>query len=442
MRNLETVLCHRHLRSQPRYPRFTLCPDCRSEAPREAIVLEAVVSYFSRPEFRELFIETEREIQMGIDRRRADIVLLDRTESFLIIAECKRRGVVTYARDQLESYLCAADTPFGVFANSIDPNDWKFYENLRRNRFKYLTRDEFDETVLEVREAGSIREEFTEEIVKLERDRENVKKEIDEDSQKQTRLKRQIRNLEEERSEKQSALEQLTQSVNLLVLKQSELEIEIERYRQERSEKQSALEQLTHEIYEQARRTDDLTREIDEKTQQRQHLQEEIEQLEQNRGELQNELQTERQNGARELIRLRDQKNELRGEVEKLEVKVNRLIQCKKDQQIEIERLKTDIEQRTITILSPKQVSRAVLYHRNDIHITVAISSRDAARGRELQMEVRGKLLQVYVPPNTKHHQVVCLRGEGQPAENGSAGDLYVTVSVKRRFRINPFSRQ
>ncbi len=77
MRDLETVLCHYHSRHQRRYPRFTLYPDCRSEAPREAIVVEAVVNYFSKPEFREFSIETEREIQMRADSRRPDIVLLD-----------------------------------------------------------------------------------------------------------------------------------------------------------------------------------------------------------------------------------------------------------------------------------------------------------------------------------------------------------------------------
>ncbi len=143
MRDLETVLCHLHSRSQPRYPRFTLCPDCRTEAPREAIVVEAVVNYFSKPEFRQLFIETELDIQMGSDKRRADILILDRVGNFVAIAECKRKGVITYGRDQLQSYLCATDTPLGVFANSTDPKDWKFYENLRQNRFKEITHNQF-----------------------------------------------------------------------------------------------------------------------------------------------------------------------------------------------------------------------------------------------------------------------------------------------------------
>lgn len=143
MRDLEIVLCHLHSRSQLRYPRFTLCPECRAEAPREAIVVEAVVNYFSKPEFREFFIETENEVQMGSDRRRADIMLLDRKENCVAIVECKQIGIVTYGPGQLKSYLSATDTRFGVFANSTDPGNWKFYENLRRNRFKEITHNQF-----------------------------------------------------------------------------------------------------------------------------------------------------------------------------------------------------------------------------------------------------------------------------------------------------------
>ena len=144
MRNLDTVLCRLHSRSQRRYPRFTLCPECRAEAPHEAIVVEAAVNYFSKPEFREFFIEAEYAIQMGSDNRRPDIVLLDRTGNFVAIAECKRVGYMNNGIAQLKSYLCATDTHFGVFANSTDPADWEFYENLGRNQFKEITRNQFD----------------------------------------------------------------------------------------------------------------------------------------------------------------------------------------------------------------------------------------------------------------------------------------------------------
>ncbi|MDE0019123.1 MAG: type I restriction enzyme HsdR N-terminal domain-containing protein [Candidatus Poribacteria bacterium] len=148
MRDLEIVLCRLHSRFQPRYPRFNLCPECRADAPREAVVVEAVVNYFSKPEFREFSIETENEIQMGADSRRPDIVLLDAEGNFVAIAECKQFGVVDYGYEQLQSYLSATDTQFGVFANSKNPDQWEFYENLRRNKFTPMGRLAFERKIV------------------------------------------------------------------------------------------------------------------------------------------------------------------------------------------------------------------------------------------------------------------------------------------------------
>ena len=160
MRDLETVLCREHNRSQPRYPRFKLCPECRADVPREAVVVEAVVNYFSKPEFREFFIETEHKIQMGSDPRRADIVLIDKEGYFIAIAECKKINDVTYGREQLKSYLCATDTQFGIFANKKNPDEWEFYENLRRNRFTpSMERFLFERKIARERTIESIREE-------------------------------------------------------------------------------------------------------------------------------------------------------------------------------------------------------------------------------------------------------------------------------------------
>lgn len=43
----------------------------------------------------------------------------------------------------MKSYLCATATPFGVFANSTEPDDWDFFQNLGRNQFKNITSDLF-----------------------------------------------------------------------------------------------------------------------------------------------------------------------------------------------------------------------------------------------------------------------------------------------------------
>ena len=142
MRDLKTVFCHLHSHSQPRYPHFALCPYCREDAPHETIVVEAVVNYFSS-KLRDFFIQTELEVQMGTTKRRADIVIVDGERNYAAIVECKRIGVRDDGIEQLNSYLCATDTPLGVFANSTVPNDWEFYENLGRNQFKDIRSDAF-----------------------------------------------------------------------------------------------------------------------------------------------------------------------------------------------------------------------------------------------------------------------------------------------------------
>lgn len=417
MRDLEIVLCHRHSCFQPRYPHFKLCPECHEDASREAIIVEAVVNYFSRPKFREFFIQTEREIQMGIDRRRADIVLLDRIESFLIIAECKRKGVVNYGYDQLESYLCATDTQFGVFANSTDHDDWKFYENLRRNRFTKITRDQFEERVVKACKAKSIREELTQEIAGLQENRDKLENEIEKNSRKRKNLKDQTRKLEEEKRTGQFDCEQLRKEnenirnhVNSLETQRSNLETEIDQCKQQKHEVQITRDQLNDEVDKLQDQRNNLKIEIRNKKQEQKELRIEIERLRPD----QNNLQTQNQI-------LSDQRDQL---------------QARKDElQAEIERLEMDIAQKTVTILSPGQVPSVVLYRQNDIHITATISSRDATCGCELQIKVAGQSLRIYVPSGTRHQQVLCLKNQGQFTENGSVGDLYITISIKGRFR-------
>ena len=133
MKNLKEVFCHLHTHSQSRKPYFTLCPECRQDAPHEAKVVEVVVNYFS-PILRDFFIETEYEIQMGVHKRRADVVLGVGTADFIV--ECKREGFedVEDGINQLKSYLCATDTPLGIYADSKNPYDWIFYENLGKKQ--------------------------------------------------------------------------------------------------------------------------------------------------------------------------------------------------------------------------------------------------------------------------------------------------------------------
>lgn len=165
MKDLETVLCRLHSHSRPRYPRFTLCRECRSETPHEAIVVGAVVNYFSKLEFREFFIETEHEIRIGVHTPRPDVVLLDNEGNRVLIVECKRegiidQGIINYGIDQLKSYLTASDVQFGIFADSTEPDEWVFFENLRRYNFKEnISRVQVETEIIAGQPIESIREE-------------------------------------------------------------------------------------------------------------------------------------------------------------------------------------------------------------------------------------------------------------------------------------------
>lgn len=111
-------------------------------------VVEEVIAYFSESQFSEFSIHKEVKIQMGTDNRRADIVLCDADGNFVVIAECKSPGGASYGIPQLQSYLSATDTPFGLFAPRIDQDSWVFYRNLRQNRFEQIDLFEFEEGVL------------------------------------------------------------------------------------------------------------------------------------------------------------------------------------------------------------------------------------------------------------------------------------------------------
>ena len=114
----------------------------------EGIVVAAVEEYFSQSQFQKFSIEKEYIVQMGRDKRRADVVLVDRKGHLAAIAECKQEGVNGNGIDQLKSYLSATATTWGMFANSEDDNQWKFYQNLGKNEFKEITRSEFERRVV------------------------------------------------------------------------------------------------------------------------------------------------------------------------------------------------------------------------------------------------------------------------------------------------------
>ena len=78
----------------------------------------------------------------------ADVVLRgNESQPFVAIAECKGSDGANYGRRQLWGYLCANNTRFGLFASSLNPDDWIFYENLRHFRFRRIERSQFESEV-------------------------------------------------------------------------------------------------------------------------------------------------------------------------------------------------------------------------------------------------------------------------------------------------------
>ncbi len=118
---------------------------------KELDVVEAAVAYLSDSKFSKYSIIRECRIQIGTLYNRVDFALCDAEGNFITIVECKL-GTSSdhgeYSHEPLKSYLCATDTVFGIFASSTNPDSWVFYENLRHNRFRQITRAEYEMQVL------------------------------------------------------------------------------------------------------------------------------------------------------------------------------------------------------------------------------------------------------------------------------------------------------
>lgn len=114
----------------------------------EVKVENAVARYFSEPKFAKFFVVRECEIQIGPASYRADIVLCDTERNFIAIAECRSPKGSNSGQKLLKSYLCATDTPYGLFASSTNRDSWIFYENLRHNRFRQIKYSDFEKKIL------------------------------------------------------------------------------------------------------------------------------------------------------------------------------------------------------------------------------------------------------------------------------------------------------
>ena len=114
----------------------------------EASIADTVAKYFSEPKFANFSTDRECSIQIGPISYITDIVLRDSEGSFLTIVECKSLRNSNRGTQQLKSFLCATDTPYGILASSTNRDTWNFYENLRHNRFQEIDRVSFEKQIL------------------------------------------------------------------------------------------------------------------------------------------------------------------------------------------------------------------------------------------------------------------------------------------------------
>ena len=114
----------------------------------EDLVKQKVYEHFTEPRYNRYTVKREHPISFGSKTGVADVVLLDSKKQLAAIVECKGIGYENGGIDQLKSYLSASDAPLGVFANSLDPDGWVCYENLKRGQFREISQSRFETRIL------------------------------------------------------------------------------------------------------------------------------------------------------------------------------------------------------------------------------------------------------------------------------------------------------
>lgn len=242
------------------YSIYELCSSCYSIGLPETVVVSSVSDYFSN--FKDTTIQVEYDIQLGTYTPRADVVLLDKIGKIVAIAECKREAYVDNGIKQLKSYLSASDTQFGLFANTMNSNEWIFFENLRRYNYKEITKEEFEQGIFNPNSNPILRmfsnelnrlEEITLDINSKETIRQDYQKFILLDRKKMEKYNMSIQ-LSQESQEKEVIFYKIREVVNQLNISSSESEMELENCRKELiieyNKKKETIRQLKIEISE------------------------------------------------------------------------------------------------------------------------------------------------------------------------------------------------
>ncbi len=268
---------------------YELCPECYEiSRDHETKVADAVYAYLDGLQvngfspyihIRNATSECkECQIQFGARNGIADVVLADGNGSFAAIAECKGAGYVGHGIEQLKSYLSATDTRFGVFANRAkDLNQWKFYENRRRNQIEEIEKPEFEDAVV----AQITRKpRLMAEISGLEGEKSD--------------LQQQVQNLELDIGSRNVTLGKLSGDIEQRRQKIEKCNKEINKHHNQRSELQQQIEELKTRKSELenvlGERHQELKDNIDECYHQRSELQQQIEELKTRKSELENVL--------------------------------------------------------------------------------------------------------------------------------------------------------
>ena len=124
----------------------------------EIQVKTAVREYFAGALFSDFLVRVDDDhpnlctIHFGSTQNGiADVVLCNKDEAFVAIAECKSSGIGINdaGREQLKSYLNSKGTRFGILAASINSEKWVFAENLGGNKFRVVEKSYFEKHVLD-----------------------------------------------------------------------------------------------------------------------------------------------------------------------------------------------------------------------------------------------------------------------------------------------------
>ena len=303
---------------------YELCYEYYNDGEPEVRVEEAVFDYFSK--FHGFSTERQHEIRIGTYTPRPDVVLLNQQGNLAAIAECKRGGIVGCGIDQLKSYLTASDVQFGVFANSTEPDEWIFFENLRRYHFKDdISRSQFEAEIVADQPVESLREEkdrLDREITEIRTRLDRKRGEIKYSRERLDDLNQEIEQMKDQRS-------QVKEKVDLLRNESIDLKGEITRLKGEITQiskrakvvkglkLESTRDSLRKTIDLLSIEKDQLQNEIGMKEQQHTRVSEKINLLREDKGKLESFLKENRDKLKRRENKIRYDRESLKREQEK-----------------------------------------------------------------------------------------------------------------------------